>query len=130
MLDAEEVLPQDSVVVQLIKHILAMSDEQQVALLKQLASDTTFAGSEREETRRSYVNDVRFVCQNQTYSGMSEDISSSGMFIETQGPFQVGQTVVVSIPYSAAAREIDVPAEIVRTTARGIGLRFIKRTSG
>lgn len=130
MLDAEEVLHQDAVVLQLIKHILAMSDEQQVALLKQLTSDTTFAGSEREETRRNYVNDVRFVCRNKTYTGMSEDISGSGMFIETRGPFRVGQTVVVSIPYSTAAREIDVPAEIVRTTPRGIGLRFIKRISG
>ena len=127
MIDPEEILAPDSVSVRLIRMILAMTDEQQLALYKQLDETSAQSLSERDDIRLPYAQSVQFVFKENAYAGISEDISSSGMFIEVSGNFQVGQTIIAMIPFSNDSKQLKIPAEIVRVTAQGIGIRFLKK---
>ena len=127
MIDPEEILEPDGVSVRLIRMILAMTDEQQLALYKQLNQTSAQSASERDDIRLPYAQTVPFICKEHSYTGISEDISSSGMFIEVQGAFQVGQTIIATIPVSNDRKHFKIPAEIVRVTAQGIGIRFLKK---
>lgn len=68
----------------------------------------------------------------QTHFAFSRNVSETGMLLETEAPFGVGQTVGVSfmLPGGAGGGAIEARAEVVRvqedpaTTARYYGLRF------
>jgi hypothetical protein len=127
MIDPEETLEPDSVCVRLIRMILAMTDEQQLALYKQLDQSSAQSASERDDIRLPYAQTVHFILKEHSYTGISEDISSSGMFIEVPGTFQVGQTIIATIPFSNDHSHLKIPAEVVRVTGQGIGIRFMKK---
>lgn len=127
MIDPEEIMEPDSVTVRLIRFILAMTDEQQLTLYKQLEQTNAQSVSERDDIRLPYAQAVNFNSKEKAYAGVSEDISSSGMFIEVQGTFQMGQTIIATIPFSNNSKHLRIPAEIVRVTAHGIGIRFLKK---
>ena len=129
MLPDEIDINKDAVTVLLIKKIFELTDTQQYALLKQLQEPSFFAKEygERAEIRKPYVNEIEFESKGQKYTGISKDISSSGMFILTDAPVSVGNTVILKIPYTNNQSVIRVPAEIIRKEATGIGLEFLNK---
>ena len=129
MIDTDDQLGKDSITVRLITLILDMPYDRQLALLKQLEEIpmTTFDTSDRDDTRKSYSSTVSFTAKDRTYKGASKDLSSGGMFIETNESFSVGEIIILTIPFSNKKRDIKVPAEIMRITDEGIGVKFIKK---
>lgn len=119
----------DNITVRLIKHILDMPYEGQVNLLKQLDEVTLLDISDRGEKRRPFPSNVAFVIQGVTHHGVSEDISSSGMFIKTDDSFILGQTMVLTIQYTDKKKQVQIPAEIARIRDDGIGVKFMKKSS-
>lgn len=130
MNDDNQQLGKDSITVRLIYLILDMPYNRQVALLKQLEEIpiTTFEETDRDDPRKSYASMVSFSVRDRSYKGTSKDISSGGMFIETNGSFSVGEVVTLTIPFADKKKNIIVPAEIMRTTDEGIGVKFIKKS--
>ena len=129
MISDEVHIDKDTITVRLIKKVLVLSEEQQYALLKQLDDPSFFSNGygERDEIRKVYVNTIEFETKGRKYKGVSQDISSGGMFIKTNEPAAVGSTVVLSIPYTDNQQHIRVSAEIVRKDANGIGVEFLKK---
>lgn len=119
----------DSITVALIRKILEMTEAQQQSLLKQLEDISTSGGitTDREDTRRSFKEAIQFTLKNNTFSGVSQDISAGGMFIKTDDAFSVGQTITISIPIANKSKQIKVPAQIVRIESEGIGVEFLKK---
>jgi type IV pilus assembly protein PilZ len=58
----------------------------------------------------------------------TRDISSSGMFIKTRSPLEVGTRFVLNVAMPASEVPIEVSAEVVRIVQSGdagMGVRFI-----
>lgn len=130
MLPDEIDLSKDTVTVLLIKKIFEMNDSQQYALLKQLQDPSFFSKEygERDEIRKPYINEIEFETKGRKYKGISKDISVSGIFIQTDAPVSVGNTVILRIPYTDNQDMIRVPAEIIRKDDTGIGLEFLNKS--
>ena len=130
MNDSAEAFGQDSVALDLIKRILDMPYDRQVALLKQL--DEIPSGAleltDREEKRKPFTSNVSFTVQGVTYHGVSEDISSGGMFIKTDASFILGQTMVLTLQFTDKKKQAQIPAEIARIRDDGIGVKFMKKS--
>jgi hypothetical protein len=119
----------DSVLAQLLKLIVDMPPEKRAELLHRLETEAFEEGepAAREEKRKLYYKPVYFDFENFTYTGMIKDISLTGMFIETEDSFKVGQLIIVNIPDTGAAGYVRVAAEIIRIQPDGIGVRFMSK---
>ena len=119
----------NTVILQLIKHILNMTDGERLHLLEQMdklpVQDLSLG--EREGVRRLYDQIITFSTLDRQYTAVCKDISNGGIFIQTEDVFRLGQLVTLDIPYSNGRESIKVPAEIVRVNAEGIGLKFMKK---
>ena len=129
MVNFDQELGKDSVTVRLIKKLLDMPEEQQLSLLKQLDETliTDQSSNDRDDTRKSFKETIHFTVKDRNYTGISEDISSGGMFIKTEDCFSVGQSIIINIPLTNKQKHIKVPAEIVRVMPEGIGVEFLKK---
>lgn len=127
---SEEEFGNDSVTIQLIRHILDMSYDRQVALLEQLNESLTgtLEMADRDEKRKAFTSNVSFTVQGVEYTGTSEDISAGGMFIKTDESFSAGQTMVLTILFTNRKKQAMIPAEIVRIREDGIGVKFMKKS--
>ena len=129
MNDFEEYPKRNDVILKLMQYILSMPDEQLLDLLNKIeelpVNELTLG--ERDEIRKPYDQTISFYVQNRHYEASCKDISSGGIFIQTDEVFHVGQIVTLDIPFSNRNQSIKVPAEIVRVDSEGIGLRFMKK---
>lgn len=129
MADYDEHSNSNSIILSLMEKILAMNDEQRLDLLsklEELPSEDLSLG-ERNDVRKGFEKDISFSVQDRSYKAICKDISNGGLFIQTSEVFTLGQTVLLNIPFSDGSREIKVPAEIVRVSNQGIGVRFMKK---
>lgn len=129
MADTDQEIGKEHITVSLIRKILDMTEEQQLSLYHQLTemSATTAMTSEREDIRKSFKKTIRFMMKDQTFTGVSQDISVGGMFIITEDTFSVGQMVTIQIPLADKSKNLKVPAQIVRIKPEGIGVEFLKK---
>ena len=129
MADYDENSNSNGIILRLMERILAMNDEQRLDLLsklKELPSEDLSMG-DRDDVRKGFKKNISFSVLDRSYKAICKDISNGGLFIQTNEVFTVGQAVVLNIPFSDGSREIKVPAEIVRVSNQGIGLRFMKK---
>ncbi len=119
----------NDVTLQLIKQILGMTDGERQTLLEQLGKIPMkeLSLGDRDGFRRKYDQTITFSTQDRQYSALCKDISNGGIFIQTSEIFQLGQLVTLDIPFSDGKKSIKVPAEIVRVSSDGIGLKFMKK---
>ena len=130
MADTDQETGRENVTVSLIRKILDMNEEQQLSLYQQLEEMSATAAimtSEREDSRKSFKKTIQFMLKDQTFTGVSQDISVGGMFIVTEETFSVGQMVTIQIPLASKGKHIKVPAQIVRIKPEGIGVEFLKK---
>jgi Tfp pilus assembly protein PilZ len=129
MVDLDEFSSSNTIILRLMERILAMNDEQRLDLLGKLEELPTedLSLGDRNEVRKGFDKNISFSVQDRKYKAICKDISSGGIFIQTSEVFSMGQTVILNIPFSDGSREIKVPAEIVRVSAHGIGLKFMKK---
>lgn len=61
-----------------------------------------------------------------TFKGEVEDLSLRGLFVKTEHPLAVDDTVSVAINFDGTDEKFSfsIPATVVRTTETGIGLSF------
>ncbi|MEJ2097119.1 MAG: PilZ domain-containing protein [Deltaproteobacteria bacterium] len=125
----DEAAARNDLILKLMEHILNLSDDQRLNLLHKLEEIPleTFSLGERDVARKPYDQTISFYVKNRRYQAVCKDISTGGVFIQTNEIFRVGQIVTLDIPFSDGEQTIQVPAEIVRVDSDGIGLRFIKK---
>ena len=79
---------------------------------------------ERQHDRKKCVITVDYATASRAFNDYIQDISTSGVFINTSEPFELGDEIVLVISFTGDQNPFKIPAEIVRQTDRGIGLRF------
>ena len=132
MAEYDELSNGNGIILRLMERILAMNEEQRLDLLSKLEELPTeeLSLGDRNDVRKGFERNISFSVQDRSYNAICKDISNGGLFIQTNEVFTVGQTVVLNIPFSDGSREIKVPAEIVRVSGHGIGLKFMKKENG
>jgi Tfp pilus assembly protein PilZ len=130
-------LLKDNVKKHLFKVIIDMSDSRQLKLLEQLEklpSDEmpvrTVSLDEEEETsmrghlRKPCLINVAYTIQDHDYKGYILDISTVGVFIETNEPFSVGQELTLAFSLPSYEKVFNLQGLIVWIGHQGIGVKF------
>jgi hypothetical protein len=67
---------------------------------------------------------VHYTAEGSEYNDFIENISTGGAFIQTRGPFSLGQVVSMVFPLPSYKIPVNITGEVVRTCQEGIGLKF------
>ena len=124
----ERFLTQDrnAVIVRLFRHILEMSEDRRLDLLRTIEDEAAQAELEgkRDNQRFSYDKSITFYVRDETFTGVIKDISQGGIFIKTDADLTPSRQALVEIPNTAGDKTIRIAALIIRKTSEGIGLSF------
>ncbi|MFC1504899.1 PilZ domain-containing protein [Thermodesulfobacteriota bacterium] len=110
-----------------IEQLYDMPVDELKILSKSLAeNDLNLQGTqyERQHDRKKCVITVDYATASRAFKDYIQDISNSGVFITTAEPFKLGDEVVLVISFTGDQNPFKIPAQIVRQTDDGIGLRF------
>ncbi|MCG6878588.1 MAG: PilZ domain-containing protein [Deltaproteobacteria bacterium] len=101
---------------------MELSEEQQKTLIGEL--ELRLSKEKRRHTRKSVTTVVDFASQGLSYREFVQDISESGVFIQTSRSFSEGNeiTLIFSLPQSP--KQLKIEGRITRVTDRGIGVEF------
>ncbi len=108
---------------QLFEIIRNMSEDDRRTLLRDLEL-WAFSGR-RKHPRVPVVTVVDYATRNGAYKDFIRNISAGGVFIETRMPFSVGEEVALTFTLPKQEKHIKIKGKIVRSTDRGIGVRFL-----
>ncbi|MBW1859547.1 MAG: PilZ domain-containing protein [Deltaproteobacteria bacterium] len=119
MAASEKDMASGSVTARLIDLISRLPVNAQEVLLKKLEEKTGIY--KRKHPRKPYVSEVDFSAGDQAYKELIQDISPSGLFIETRAPLAVGQEITLLLSFPDQERPMKILGEVVRATDEGIG---------
>ena len=80
----------------------------------------------REHLRKDAAIPVKYEVDNQSYEGITENVSRGGVFINTLYPIAVGQIVKLEIPLKRKGKFARLTGQVTRSNIRGFGVKFIK----
>ena len=79
----------------------------------------------RNHVRRSYLKLVTIHSGHRTTSGIIQNISDGGLYIETSKSFSIGQKITISYLPSDNTDEIEIQGEVVWTDHGGFAMEYI-----
>ncbi len=123
MNDFKKLSKESTISARLFALIIDMSKDEQRNLLKELEERISKKGK-RIDARKPFFMVVDYASIDHTYKDFIQNISSGGVFIETRTTFSIGQEVSLTFPLPSHQKHIKISGEIVRTDAKGIGVKF------
>jgi Tfp pilus assembly protein PilZ len=84
----------------------------------------TIVEDQRKHARKRYSMRILFFSRNKILSGITKDISPSGVFIETHNRLEVGQTVTLVVPLKND-RKAKILSEVIWDSPDGFGVKFL-----
>ncbi len=109
----------------LVDLILKMSAKDRQTLLNEL--EEKYKKGNRDFSRKDYKKEVDFVLNKRIFKGFIQNLSSSGMFIETSESFSEGQIITLTFELPEPGEHIKVSGKIVRfISGVGFGVKFNK----
>jgi Tfp pilus assembly protein PilZ len=118
-----EELDKSEVTARLIELIRDMSEAVQRNLLKELQNKHT--GEKRTYSRKTSLIAIDCSTHDVCLTNFIQDISSGGVFIETNAPLYVGQELKMNFSLPEVENPISIGGEVVRVDSHGIGVKFI-----
>jgi Tfp pilus assembly protein PilZ len=115
---------QTDVTFRLFELITDLTFEEQVAMLEELERKQT--RHTRRHKRRDTSLTVYYATHDRAYRDTIQNISPTGVFIETREPFNVGQEILLNFTPARNAEPIKVRGKVVRITDDGIGVKFVR----
>ena len=127
----------NEITVRLIEFILDMHEADQLILLRDLGNkhfgeERREAGKKRvpyeemrEHPRKTSLIAVDCTTHDVCFTNFIQDISSGGVFIETNAHFYVGQELKMNFSLPEIENPIAVGGEVIRVNSHGIGVKFI-----
>ena len=124
----------------LFQLIIDMNEDQQTQLLEQLSEMTyetapsrtisldDYEASMRGDPRKPCLIQVLGNIENHTFKSYIIDISTVGVFIETNESFRVGQDIGLAFTLPGQNKLMKVPGKIAWKGLQGIGVKFVKLT--
>jgi Tfp pilus assembly protein PilZ len=107
----------------LVDLILKMNVKERQALLDEL--EEKIKKGNREFSRKDYKKQVDFVLNERIFRGFIQNLSSSGMFIETSESFSEGEKITLTFELPEPGEHIKVSGKIVRLIPGvGFGVKF------
>lgn len=111
-----------SITARLVDLISDMPIQAQKILLTEL--EEKLRSNERKHPRKPYLKEVEYATEDRVYQEFIQDISPSGLFIETRSPLAAGQEITLILSLPNHERPIKIIGEVVRVTQEGIGVKF------
>ena len=127
MIASEEQMERYRLTGRIVELLQRMSTENLVELVKNLendAIDRMKKDGDRKDLRINCLISVDYSDSDRFFKDYIQDISSGGVFIKTREPFSIGEEIVLSLSLSDDENAFRIPAEVVRTSEEGIGVRF------
>lgn len=115
---------QTDVTFRLFELITDMDLEAQMSLLEELEKKQT--RKTRKHKRRNTHLTVYYATHNRAYRDVIQNISPTGVFIETNEPFNVGQEILLNFTPTRHSEPVKVRGLVVRVAEEGIGVKFIR----
>jgi Tfp pilus assembly protein PilZ len=122
MEDLDKISEISSVTDRLISLVLELPEEQQEALLAEL--ELKLSKERRRHARKSFVTVVDFASQGRAYREFVNNISESGVYIQTSGSFSVEQDVTMTFSFPGYQKHVKISGRIARVEETGIGVEF------
>jgi len=109
-------------ITKLLEVILAMSEKQQEMILKQ--AEDLVRGDRRIADRKSCRLRANFATADRTHMGFINNISLSGVFIESKAPVIIGEEILMVFKVNRDSEAVKLRGEIAHATRLGIGVEF------
>lgn len=109
----------------LMELIQQLSIAEQITLLEQV--EGYIAGKETEKREHGRIQcdlPVNYINLLEMVTDYANDISPSGIFMPTDAELHVGDEIFLRINFSETVNPFQIPAEVVRASSKGVGLRF------
>lgn len=84
---------------------------------------------QRDDRRIPCLVAVDYYDQHKIYRDFIQDLSRGGVFIETKESFEQGQKISLTFTLPSSQNHFKTTGEIVRTSPKGIGIRFSNKLS-
>jgi Tfp pilus assembly protein PilZ len=110
------------VISKLFEIVINLGEEQQEALLRH--AEELLVNEKRSGIRKPCRIPINFAAYDRVYSNHIKNISSSGLFIETQRPLLVGDEILMTFRMEGIDKPIKVRGEITHATRSGVGVEF------
>ena len=127
MAEPKAKISQTDVTFRLFELITDLTFEEQLAMLEELEKKQT--RRTRRHQRRETSLTVYYATHDRAYRDTIQNISPTGVFIETREPFNVGQEILLNFTPARNADPIKVRRKVVRITNDGIGVKFVRQVA-
>ena len=67
---------------------------------------------------------VRCLTGNCNFEATIQDVSSSGIFINTREDLQIGEEIAIKFTFPKSGNQVQATGEVVRTSGAGIGIEI------
>ncbi len=101
--------------------ISELSEAEQLELIHQIEAKKK---NLRKSTRKPFHNEVTYAIDKAAHQEFISDISTTGLFIETEIPVTVGKRISLTFPVDTTDKHLKLSGEIVRKSQDGIGVKF------
>jgi len=122
-LDLLKQLLKNNINTHLFKLVVTIPEDEQEILVKQLEEMIRKRG-DRKYARKSCLINVDYAVGGRAFSNYIQDISTTGVFIETNESFPAGQELLMTFSFPDREDSLKIDGEISRITPEGIGVRF------
>ena len=107
--------------------IPSISETERRELLKKLVNWHHSKSIElREYSRIPFPIPVEHTSNGVNFIYFIQNISNDGVFIQTDGNFQIGQQIILNFSLLKVEKDITVSGKVVRVDSHGIGVKFDK----
>jgi Tfp pilus assembly protein PilZ len=113
---------ESSTTARLFEMIKRMSEDEQLALLKELGE--RLSKGRRKHQREPFFMVADYSTEDRVYRDYIQNVSAGGVFIETHMPFTSGQEVSLAFPLPNYKKYLKIIGEVARVTPQGIGVVF------
>jgi hypothetical protein len=118
-----EPVKKSDIIHQLIDLIMRMPLGEQYSLLNKL--EGRLSTLKRKDYRQSIRVSVEYAAGVRSGKGLSNNISTGGMFIETRMPFHLKEDISLNFSLlTDPKKQIRINGQIARITPNGIGIQF------
>jgi Tfp pilus assembly protein PilZ len=94
------------------------------SLRQDLESNDPKVKESRRHPRKPFFRKIRFGTKKGVYAGSTKNISSAGAFIATDEKLEVGQSLMLNLPFKG--KTVEILGKIVWLNEEGFGLKFQK----
>jgi hypothetical protein len=97
---------------------------------KLLAYAETLIKERRRAKRNTHVAEVSYAGESRTGSGIIQNISLFGLYVEPDGVLEAGRDITLSFPHPTEGIQIKVTGKIIRKDKHGFAVKFSDSIGG